>query len=291
MNTYSETVPISATTLYFRDLKKYSLLDRNQEKTLAIRFRQRNDQVALSQLIKGNLRLVIKIAKDFFWTANNISFADLIQEGNEGLIRAARKFDPSKQVKFSYYASFWIKAYIHKYLMDNHRSVRIGTTQPQRKLFFNLKKTKAKLAKEGIEPSPEAIAERLNVRRKDVVEMEKRLNQPDLSLNAPLRGHERDERIDTMRSPLRSAEEKVGKRQLNALLRERTRQFKKHLNTREKAILERRILSTKPDTLQTLGNAFGVSRERIRQVERRIIQKLRAFLLDKHKDIEHYLFN
>ena len=289
MNSPSNAETLSATQLYFRDLGKHELLDRKQERALARRFRQKNDQAALSQLIKGNLRLVVKIAKDF-WTGNRISFSDLIQEGNEGLVRAARKFDPSKQVKFSYYASFWIKAYIHKYLMDNHRSVRIGTTQSQRKLFFNLKKTRARLVKEGLEPSPGMIAKRLNVSRKDVIEMEKRLNQPDLSLNAPLRNREPEERITTLPSPSRSAEEEYGKRQLNALLRKRTRQLKKHLDTRGKAILERRVLSAKPDTLQTLGTAFGVSRERIRQVERRIIQKLRTFLLDRHEDIAQYLY-
>ena len=290
MNSLNNAGTLSATQLYFRDLGKHELLDRKQERALARQFRQENDQAALSQLIKGNLRLVVKIAKDF-WTGSRISFSDLIQEGNEGLIRAARKYDPSKQVKFSYYASFWIKAYIHKYLMDNHRSVRLGTTQPQRKLFFNLKKTRARLADEGIEPSSEEIAKRLNVRRNDVIEMEKRLSHPDLSLNAPLRGREKEERINTLRSPTQSAEEKIGKRQLEALLRKRTRQFSKQLNTRERAILKRRILSAKPETLQTLGYAYGVSRERIRQVERRIIQKLRAFLLDKHEDIEQYLFN
>ncbi|MGA6926801.1 MAG: sigma-70 family RNA polymerase sigma factor, partial [Desulfosarcina sp.] len=114
----------STRQVYFRNLQNHKLLDREQEQHLARRFQQTDDQEALRQLIHGNLRLVVKIAKDF-WSGSGASFSDLIQEGNVGLILAARKFDPLKKVKFSYYASFWIKAYIHKYLMDNHRTVRI----------------------------------------------------------------------------------------------------------------------------------------------------------------------
>jgi RNA polymerase sigma-32 factor len=290
MREITEAEPNSLAQIYFRDLKKYKLLDREQERVLASRFRLKNDQEALHQLIKGNLRLVVKIAKGF-WTGNGTSFTDLIQEGNIGLVQAARKFDPLKKVKFSYYASFWIKAYIHKYLMNNHRSVRIGTTQSQRKIFYNFKKVKNRLLDEGIDPTPEEVSRRLNVPQKDLVEMQQRLENPDISLNDPLRSRGHEEIGDKLISSSPSAEEKFVKHQLKALLRENARQFRKNLDTREKEILERRILSVQPATLKTLGDKYGVSRERIRQVESRIIEKLRDFLLKEIPDIERYFNN
>jgi RNA polymerase sigma-32 factor len=290
MRTFIEAEPTSPVQLYFRDLKRHKLLDREQENVLARRFRSKHDQEALRQLINGNLRLVVKIAKGFS-IGYGVSFTDLIQEGNMGLVHAARKYDPLKKVKFSYYASFWIKAYIYKYLMNNHRSVRIGTTQSQRKLFYNFKKVKTKLRREGIEPTPEEIAKKLNVPKKDVIEMQQRLEQPDISLNDPLRNREHEELGDTFISSSTSAEDKVVKYQLQALLRENARQFKKTLDVREKEILKRRILSIRPATLKTLGDKYGVSRERIRQVESRIIEKLRDYLLKEFPDIERYFNN
>ena len=290
MRAITEAEPNSPAQIYFRDLKKYKLLDREQERVLASRFRLKNDQEALHQLIKGNLRLVVKIAKGF-WTGNGTSFTDLIQEGNIGLVQAARKFDPLKKVKFSYYASFWIKAYIHKYLMNNHRSVRIGTTQSQRKIFYNFKKVKNRLLDEGIDPTPEEVSRRLNVPQKDLVEMQQRLENPDISLNDPLRSRGHEEIGDKLISSSPSAEEKFVKHQLQALLRENARQFRKDLDSREIEILEHRILAVQPATLKTLGDKYGVSRERIRQVESRIIEKLRDFLLKEFPDIERYFNN
>ena len=290
MRTIAEAEATSPAQIYFRDLKKHKLLDREQERVLSRRFRLKKDREALHQLIKGNLRLVVKIAKGF-WTGNGTSFTDLIQEGNIGLVHAARKFDPLKKVKFSYYASFWIKAYIHKYLKNNHRSVRIGTTQSQRKIFYNLKKIKNRLLDEGIDPTPEEISKRLNVPQKDLVAMQKRLENPDISLNDPLRNRGHEEIGDQLISSSPSAEEKFAKYQLQALLRENARQFSKNLDTRETEILERRILSVQPVTLKTLGNKYGVSRERIRQVESRIIEKLRDFLLKEFPDIERFFNN
>ena len=278
---------VSPTKRYFRDMQNHPLLSgREEEKELSRRYHEENDQAALRRLITGNLRLVVKIAKDF-WVRGNLPLLDLVQEGNVGLIHAAKKFDPSKQVKFSYYAAFWIKAYINKFMMDNYRTVRIGTTQSQRKLFFNLRKTSARLSQMDIEPTPGTIAKELKVNRKDVLEMQMRLNQPDLSLNAPLQGYEQGQQVDRFVSPSPSAAERFEKHQINALVRKSTDQFKeKHLNDREKAILERRILANQPDTLRVLGEQFGVSRERIRQVEKRIIEKLRKYMFEKLPDMK-----
>ncbi len=281
---------MSPTQHYFRDMQNHSLLSRAEEKELFRRYHEENDQEAFSRLITGNLRLVVKIAKDF-WTRGNVTLLDLIQEGNIGLIQAAKKFDPSKMTKFSYYSAFWIKAYINKYMMDNYRTVRIGTTQSQRKLFFNLRKTRNRLVQMGINPSPGAIAKELKIKRKEVVEMQMRLDRPDLSLNAPLHADHQSERLDFIHSEEPVTDRKVEKYQFILLVRKITRQFKtKHLDEREKAILERRILSNQPETLQTLGSQFGVSRERIRQVEKRIIEKLKNYLFSQVPDIKQFAF-
>lgn len=290
MITSQETQSDSAIQSYFRDMSKYGLLNRKEEQALARRVQSSNDQEALRRLVRGNLRLVVKIAKEF-QAGDRVPLLDLIQEGNMGLVRAARKFDPQKAVKFSYYASFWIKAYIHKYLMDNHRSVRIGTTQAQRKLFFNLKKTAAALTREGVEPTTEAIAKRLKVYEKDVIEMQQRLSRPDMSLNAPLRGRENEEGIDTLADESESIEEQVGDTELQRLVRENIRQFRKQIDPRDTAILDQRILAADPATLQTLGDQFGISRERIRQLEKRIIRQFKAYLSTHIPDMQDYMRN
>ena len=284
-----EVEPHTVTQRYFRDLNKYKILDPEKARRLAQRFQQHNDREALGRLVKGNLRLVVKIAKGF-WRRNHVTFADLIQEGNLGLVRAAEKFDPRKKVKFSYYATFWIKAYIQKYLMNNHRSVRLGTTQSQRRLFYNLHKTRAKLRRRGIPPTSDAIAEHLEVPEKDVVEMQQRMAAADLSLNAPPASRGPEERMDNLVSASNSSEAELEAFQLRSMVRENAGRFRKHLNAREKDILERRILSEQPVTLAKLGNRHGVSRERIRQVEKKIIDRFRTYLLAKLPDLERHLY-
>jgi len=284
-----EAEPRTMTQRYFRDIHKLKILDPEKARHLARRFQRHNDREALNRLVKGNLRLVVKIAKGF-WRGNHATFADLIQEGNVGLLRAAEKFDPLKKVKFSYYATFWIKAYIQKYLMNNHRSVRLGTTQSQRRLFYNLRKTTAKLRRRGIPPTSGSIAEHLQVPEKDVIEMQQRMAAADLSLNAPPAARGPVERIDNLVSASNSSEAELETLQLRSMVRENARRFRKHLNAREKDILERRILSDHPVTLEKLGNRHGVSRERIRQVEKKVVERFRTYLLDKLPDTEQRLY-
>ncbi|MGD9329857.1 MAG: sigma-70 family RNA polymerase sigma factor [Desulfobacterales bacterium] len=279
----------SVTQLYFRDLRKHKLLSPEKTQKLVRRFQRHDDRHALGRLVKGNLRLVVRIAKGF-WRGNHATLGDLIQEGNMGLVRAAEKYDPQKKVKFSYYASFWIKAYIQKYLMNNHRTVRLGTTQSQRKLYFNLGKIKSRLRQEGVAPTDAHIAERLGVPQKDVVEMRQRMAGADTSLNAPMPNRNNGERVDYLPSSSVPTEEKLETRQLQSMVRENAKRFRRHLNKREKEILERRILSERPATLEKLGNRHGVSRERIRQVEGRIRDRFRSYLLDRLPDAERRLY-
>ena len=160
--------------MYLMEIKNYTLLTREEEVELGTRVREKNDKEAAYRLVTSNLRLVVKIAMDFhrYWTK---SLLDLIQEGNVGLLQAVRKFDPYRGIKFSYYASFWIKAYMLKFIMENWKLVKIGTTQTQRKLFFNLAKERDKLIAQGFTPEPKLLAERLDVKEKEVEEMSLRL--------------------------------------------------------------------------------------------------------------------
>jgi RNA polymerase sigma-32 factor len=172
--------------IYLWEVRRYKLLTREEELELAIRYRETDDQVAAHKLILANLRLVIKIAMDFhrFWMKN---LMDLIQEGNVGLMMAVKKFDPHKGIKFSYYASFWIKAYILKFIMENWKLVKIGTTQAQRKLFFNLAKEKDRLLSLGYDPEPKLLAERLDVKKEEIIEMGQRLGGWEVSIDAPIK--------------------------------------------------------------------------------------------------------
>ena len=260
---------------YLSNIRKHKLLTRDEERELALRLRQNNDRRAMHLLVTSNLRLVVKIALDYQrpWMQN---LMDLIQEGNIGLIKAVEKFDPDKNVKFSYYASFWIKAYIVKHLMDNFRLVKIGTTQAQRKLFFRLKKEKQNLRGMGFEPRPELISERLGVSKKDVIEMDQRITALDLSLDAPLKHDSETARIEFVKTVAEPIEEKISKKEINVILHKGIAKFRKEMNERELDIFDQRIFTENPKTLAELGKQYGISRERVRQIQKNIIAKMKV---------------
>lgn len=276
---------------YINEIKNHELLTREQEKILANRYRKAHDESAADRLVRANLKLVVKIAKDHYITSGRASLVDLIQEGNVGLVLAAKKFDPDKQAKFSYYASYWIKAYIFKYIMNNYSSVKIGTTQSQRKLFFNLRKTKEKLKREGIHPTPGRIASRVGVKPHEVIEMENRMAHEERSLDAPSISRAKENMIDNLKDRHEPMEEIVENRQMNFLLQDILSDFKSLLDQRELDILERRIVSEQPCTLQKLGDKYGVSRERIRQIEGKITANLRDFARNRIPDFQTYHVN
>ncbi|MDX1707843.1 MAG: RNA polymerase factor sigma-32 [Desulfobacterales bacterium] len=258
---------------YLIGISKYRLISREEERVLFERLLRDNDQQAAQTLVTSNLRLVVKIAMDYssVWMQNLL---DLIQEGNLGLIKAVEKFDPDKNVKFSYYAAFWIKAYIIKHLMDNWRLVKIGTTQAQRKLFFKLKSEKQKLKDDGFEPSAELISQRLGVPKKDVVEMDQRINGWDVSLDAPLTEDSDTARIEFLKTPSATMEDEISRKELEAILRQRISEFRKEMDSRELHIFNNRIYAEDPQTLSEIGKLFGISRERVRQIQKGIIAKL-----------------
>jgi RNA polymerase sigma-32 factor len=272
---------------YLAEVSRYRLLTRDEERSLATRVREENDRDAAYMLVTSNLRLVVKIALEFqrIWMQNLL---DLIQEGNIGLMQAVKKFDPYKNVKFSYYASFWIKAYILKFIMDNWRLVKIGTTQGQRRLFFKLKKEKQSLIDQGFDPKPRLLSERLGVSEREIVDMDQRLDNWDLSLDAPLKEDSDTERMDFLSTEAESAEDSMAKKEMDVLLHNKIEDFRKGLTERELEIFDQRIFAENPATLQEIGDNYDISRERVRQVEKNIIKKMREFFKEKMQDYDAY---
>ena len=278
---------VDALTLYMAELRKHAPISREQEHELAVRWQKDNDLEAARALVLANLRLVVKIAMEYRRSWTNV--LDLIQEGNVGLMQAVHRFDPYKGVKVSSYAAYWIRAYILKYILDNIRVVRLGTTRAQRKLFFRLNKEKRELERQGFEVEPRLLAERLEVSEDDVRDMEQRLAESDLSLNAPV-GSEQGggEFGDFIAATGQSAEERVAGAELRTVFFEKVRAFAETLDERNRRIVDERILSEKPRTLQQLGEEFGVSRERVRQLEARLVARMREYLKENLVDFEYY---
>jgi len=267
--------------VYMRDVQRYPLLSKEEEHDLAVRYFEEDDVEAAKRLVTSNLRLVVKIAYDYRQAYKNI--LDLVQEGNIGLMQAVKKYDPYKGVKLSSYAAWWIRAYILRYILNNHRLVKVGTTQAQRKLFFNLQKEKARLSAMGIEPTAELIAERLNVPERDVVSMDMRLAAGDASLDAPVGTSEGRSvaRIELLPSKDVRADDTLAEAQVGDKFAEKIHEFGDALEGKERKIFDDRLVSDEPKTLQALGDEFGVSRERVRQIEKRLLKKLKDFLRDE----------
>lgn len=272
----AKTDPLQA---YMQDVQRYPLISREEEHTLAVRYFEDGDVDAAARLVTANLRLVVKIAYDYRRAYKNL--LDLIQEGNIGLMQAVKKYDPYKGVKLSSYAAWWIRAYILRFILNNHRLVKLGTTQAQRKLFFNLKKEKAKLAAMGIEPTAELIAKRLEVPQEEVTQMERRLSTGEASLDAPVQqadGGRPTARIEMMASPGQRADDMLADEEVSKMLTEKIHEYGRTLDGKEAIIFRDRLIAEEPRTLQELGDEFGVSRERVRQIEKRLQGKLKKYL-------------
>jgi RNA polymerase sigma-32 factor len=273
---------------YLQEINQHRLLTREETEELAIRFNETQDPEAAYQLVTANLRLVVKVAMDFqkYWMQN---FLDLIQEGNVGLVQAVKKFDPYRGVKFSYYAAYWIRAYILKFIMDNWRLVKIGTTQAQRKLFFSLNKEKKLLESQGFKPETKLLAERLGVKESEVIEMSQRMDNWDVSLESPVREDSDDEQKNFLPDFSPSVEEMVADIEMKERMAEILDKLQDTLNAKEKTILGARLLSDEPLTLQDIADQFGISRERVRQIEVNLLKKMKKYLEQELPDIEHFL--
>ncbi|EHJ47232.1 putative RNA polymerase, sigma 70 family subunit [Solidesulfovibrio carbinoliphilus subsp. oakridgensis] len=269
--------------LYLREIGKFPMLKPEEEQELARRVRDLGDQKAAFRLISSHLRLVVKIAMDFQrrWMQNVL---DLIQEGNVGLMRAVTKFDPDKGIKFSYYAAYWIKAYILKYIMDNWRMVKIGTTQAQRKLFYNLNKERHRLQTLGFDPSASQLSQALNVTESDIVEMDQRLSGNDLSLDMTLGDDSTSTRLDFLPALTPGIEEILAGDEISHQLDKHIQTIRPKLNEKELDLLDNRILSDSPATLREIGAKYGITRERVRQIEARLLEKLKEHLSRRIED-------
>jgi RNA polymerase sigma-32 factor len=265
---------------YMHDVRRYPLLTPDEEKDLAVRLVEHGDTAAARRLIEANLRLVVKIAYEYRRAHKNL--LDLVQEGNIGLIQAVGEFDPYRGVKLSSYAAFWIRAYILKFILNNWRLVKIGTTQAQRKLFFNLRKEREKLEQLGFAPTTALLAEKLDVSEKEVIEMERRLAAPEASLDAPLGGSGDDDgtrtRLDYLPSDDDRPDRAVAQSEFSTLLRGKLETFAQTLEGREQTIFRERWLTDEPLTLQEIGDRYQVSRERARQLEKRMLDRLKKYL-------------
>jgi RNA polymerase sigma-32 factor len=281
----SPVVPYDPLQRYLYEINRYPLLTPEEEKKLLTRYQESPDSELAYKLITSNLRLVVKIAMEFqrYWMQNLL---DLIQEGNIGLMQAIKKFDPFRGIKFSYYASFWIKAYILKFIMDNWKLVKIGTTQAQRKLFYNLKKEKGRLMALGIDPVPKLLSEKFSVSEKEIIEMDQRLGEWELSLDAPVAEDSSVDHKSILPAPEASPERTLSELELKNIFKTKLKNFQKGLTPRENIIFEKRILAEEPLTLQDLGDQFEVSRERIRQLEEKLLKKVKAYLEKEIPDLK-----
>lgn len=277
---------------YLAEVRQYPLLQPQEEKELTVRYQEQGDLEAAKKLVTANLRLVVKISLEYYrnWT----DLLDLIQEGNVGLLQAVKKFDPYRGIRFSTYASFWIRAYILKFLMDNWRLVKIGTTQAQRKLFFNLKKERERLEKFGFVPVPKALAEVLNVKESEVVEMDQRLSGQDESLDIPVSEDGRQTRSLVLASEAPPFDSVLADYEFARILKKKLEDFRSTLDQpgreKEAVIFDARLLAEEPVTLHELGEKFGISRERVRQLEVRLVKQIKEFLKKELPGFEDYEF-
>jgi RNA polymerase sigma-32 factor len=275
--------PLSA---YLREVQKHPLLSAEETHSLAEKFVQGQDPRIAARLVTSNLRLVVKIAYEYRRAYKNIM--DLIQEGNIGLMQAVKRYDPYRGVKLSSYAAWWIRAYILRFILNNWRLVKLGTTQAQRKLFFNLRKKRAELQALGVDPTNAEIAKQLNVPENEVAEMDVRLQASEKSLDAPIGDGEgrATAKIDTMPSLVEGPEGLLADSELQGLLKEKLASFRETLAGKDKelAIFDERLVADEPLTLQELGDRFGISRERVRQLEQRLTGRLRDYLRDEMGD-------
>ncbi|MEM1024032.1 MAG: sigma-70 family RNA polymerase sigma factor [Myxococcota bacterium] len=270
----------SALDRFLSEVGKYPVLTPEEEQVLTSAYFERQDPVALRKLVIHNLRLVVKMAYKYrrAWA----SVLDLVQEGNVGLVEAVRRYDPSKGAKFSTYATFWIRAYMLRYLLENSRTVRLSRTRVGRKLFFQLAKERAKLQAQGIDPGPKLLAERLGVDEGELSEVVRHMDQSEVRLDAPVGDASTGTILDGMASSSPSPEAETFRRELNDDVGEALEAFKETLtDSREQAAWEEHLLSEDPVSLSELGKRFGVTKQRMGQIVSGLRKRLKVHLVER----------
>lgn len=262
---------------YLKEISRYKLLSREQELALAKMLKETGDIEVAKQLVVANLRLVVKIAMEYKYAYSNVM--DLVQEGNVGLMKAVSLYDPDKGAKLSYYSSWWIRSYILKFILDNFRLVKIGTTNEQKKLFYNLMQEKQRLMSQGIDPDHKTLAENLDVSEKAVALMDMRLSESgsEVSFDQKVSENSNQSLGDFIDSGEDFTED-ISYQQSLELLQDNLDSFIETLKPRDREIFQKRLMAEAPESLQSIANDYGVSRERIRQVEARLLKNLRLYM-------------
>jgi RNA polymerase sigma-32 factor len=258
---------------YLAEIRQYPVLTKEEEGRISRLVFDHQDMTAAQKLTVSNLRIVVKIASEYYNTYLNI--LDLIQEGNVGLLHAVKKYDPYKGTKFSTYASFWIRAYILKHIMDSWSLVKVGTTQGQRKLFYRLNGEKQRLEALGIYPTPKLLATNFGLKEREVEDMEKRLSYNDIALDVPLYDGSDETLMDRVSSD-QDVEEIVSERHKSSVLSKMMKEFKATLDDRDRYIFDNRVVADEPMSLREIGDSCQISRERVRQVETRIMKRFKT---------------
>ncbi len=273
---------------YLLEISKYEPLAPEEEQRLARLYRDGQDMEAARQLVTSNLKLVVKIA--FLYNKVYTNLMDLIQEGNLGLLQAVKKFDPDRGTRLPTYASWWIKAYIIKFILDNFRIVRVGTTNDRRKLLMNLRKEKRRLEAQGIAPTPKLIAETLNVSESDVIDVENSIKAHDLSLDAKMSNDSDLYYLETLASTEDLIDEKLAAGELKDFIESKFAEFAEGLSERERVILQQRLIAEEPLTLQAIGDRYGVTREAIRVSEKKLVAKVKEYMKEAFRDVREVDF-
>jgi RNA polymerase sigma-32 factor len=274
---------------YLLEISKYEPLSVEEEQRLARLFREHQDKDAARRLVTSNLKLVVKIA--FLYNKVYSNLMDLIQEGNVGLLQAVRKFDPDRGTRLPTYATWWIKAYIIKFILDNFRIVRVGTTNDRRKVLLNLRKEKARLEAQGITATPQLIAKALDVSEEDVIAVEKSVQSHDLSLDQKISEDSDINYLETLISTEELIDEKLAAGELKELIDAKFQEFSRGLSAKDQIILQERLIAEEPLTLQAIADKFGVTREAIRVSEKKLVERIKAYMKEAFQEIGEVGFN
>ncbi|MBI2877977.1 MAG: RNA polymerase factor sigma-32 [Candidatus Tectomicrobia bacterium] len=268
--------PLNPLQRYLAEIHRIPPLSKEEELRLAVLYKEAEDHQAAHRLVSSHLLLVVKIALSYCQARNNLP--DLIQEGNIGLLEALKRFDPHRGLRFSTYAAWWVRAYILKFIMDNWKLVKVGTSNARRKLFYNLNREKEKLRAEGNGHDFQILAERLQVKEDDVLDLDEYLSSEDVSLDAPVNPGSIRTYADHLPSSDPPVDEKLAEEEVEQLFQKKIRRFLKMISPRERLILKQRLLAETPMTLQEIGERYGVTRETVRQTEKRLLERLRVYL-------------
>jgi RNA polymerase sigma-32 factor len=286
----TEIAPYDPLRRYLAEISRFVPLSRDEEHALAVQYHETEDRETAYRLVTSNLKLVVKIAMIYHKVYRNL--LDLIQEGNLGLIQAVRRFDPYRGTRLPTYAAWWIKAYILKFLLDNTRMVKIGTTNTRRKILMNLNREKRELEAKGIAPTSKMLAENLGVAEEELLEVEQGMSGQDISLDAPVGDSNSDTHyIDTLRLMEQSVDEKIAHGEFRELLEKKFADFAETLSERERMILTRRLIAGEPETLQQLADQYQISREAIRVAEKKLVAKLKKYMIESFGDVREIEFH